>query len=97
MSQEASQALLFRLKVEDPLPFLLRAGQKLLTKTLQSQDPMVHQPRILQWLTHITEARLALDSHVAHVIPPCAEPCPAALALDGDVQESLRIASLPPP
>ena len=62
MSQEASQALLHRLGVEDPLPFLLRAGQKLLTKTLQSQDPMVHQPRILQWLAHITEtsgARLA--------------------------------------
>ncbi|CAE7279315.1 unnamed protein product, partial [Symbiodinium sp. KB8] len=55
MSQEASQALLLRLGVEDPLPFLLHAGQKLLTKTLQSQDPMVHQPRILQWLTHITE------------------------------------------
>ncbi|CAE7574921.1 unnamed protein product, partial [Symbiodinium microadriaticum] len=91
MSQEASQALLLRLGVEDPLPFLLHAGQKLLTKTLQSQDPMVHQPRILQWLTHITEARLALDSHVAHVIPPCAEPCPAESALDGDVQESLRI------
>ena len=97
MSQEASQALLLRLGVEDPLPFLLRAGQKLLTKTLHSQDPMVHQPRILQWLTHITEARLALDSHVVHVIPPCAEPCPHASALDGDVRESLRIASLPPP
>ena len=97
MSQEASQALLLRLGIEDPLPFLLRAGQKLLTKTLQSQDPMVHQPRILQWLTHITETRLALDSHVVHVIPPCAEPCPDASALDGDVRESLRIASLPPP
>ena len=55
MSQEASQALLLRLGVEDPLPFLLRNGQKLLTETLQSQDPMVHRPRILQWLTHITE------------------------------------------
>ena len=77
--------------------FLLRAGQKLLTKTLQSQDPMVHQSRILQWLTHITEARLALDSHVVHMIPPCAEPCPDASALDGDVRESLSIASLPPP
>ena len=97
MSQEASQALLFRLGVEDPLPFLLRAGQKLLTKTLQSQDPMVHQPRILQWLAHITEARLALDSHLVHVIPPCAEPCLDASALDGEVEESLRIASLPHP
>ena len=39
MSQESSsQALLLRLGVEDPLPFLLRSGQKLLTKTLQSQD-----------------------------------------------------------
>ncbi|CAE7479265.1 Pol, partial [Symbiodinium necroappetens] len=91
MSQEASQTLLLRLGVEDPLHFLLRTGQKLLTKTLQSQDPMVHQPRILQWLAHITEARLALDSHVAHVIPPIAESCPAATALDGDVKESLRI------
>ena len=97
MSQEASQTLLLRLGVEDPLPFLLRAGQKLLTKTLQSQDPMVHQPRILQWLAHITEARLALDSHVAHVIPPNTESCPAETAPDGDVKESLRIASLPHP
>ena len=97
MSQEASQTLLIRLGVEDPLPFLLRAGQKLLTKTLQSQDPMVHQPRILQWLAHITEARLALDSHVVHVIPPNTESCPAETALDGDVKESLRIASLPHP
>ncbi|CAE7585849.1 unnamed protein product, partial [Symbiodinium microadriaticum] len=56
VAEEASQTLLIRLGVEDPLPFLLRAGQKLLTKTLQSQDPMVHQPRILQWLAHITEA-----------------------------------------
>ncbi|CAE7838144.1 unnamed protein product, partial [Symbiodinium necroappetens] len=37
MSQESSQALLLRLGVEDPLPFLLRSGQKLLTKTLQSR------------------------------------------------------------
>ena len=97
MSQEASQTLLLRLGVEDPLPFLLRTGQKLLTKTLQSQDPMVHQPRILQWLTHITEARLALDSHVAHVIPPNVESSPAETVLDGAIQESLRIASLPNP
>ena len=98
MSQEASQALLLRLGVEDPLPFLLRAGQKLLTKTLQSQDPMVHQPRILQWLAHITETRLALDSHVEQVIPPRTEFCPTEkTALDEAVQESLRIASLPHP
>ena len=97
MSQETSQNLLLRLGVEDPLPFLLRAGQKLLTKTLQSQDPMVHQPRILQWLVRITEARLALDSHVAQVIPPSTESCPAGAAQDGDVKESLRIASLPHP
>ena len=98
MSQEASQALLLRLGVEDPLPFLLRAGQKLLTKTIQSQDPMVHQPRILQWLAHITETRLALDSHVEQVIPPRTEFCPTEkTALDEEVRESLRIASLPHP
>ena len=97
MSQEASQALLLRLEVEDPLSFLLRASQKLLAKTLHSQDPMVHQPRILQWLTRITESRLALDSHVVHALPPCDDPGPAASVLDGEVRESLRIASLPPP
>ena len=97
MSQEASQTLLLRLGVEDPLPFLLRAGQKLLTKTLQSQDPMVHQPRILQWLAHITEARLALDSHVAHVVPPNVESGPVGTVPEGEIKESLRIASLPHP
>ena len=97
MSQEASQALLLRLDVEDPLSFLLRASQKLLAKTLHSQDPMVHQPCILQWLTRITESRLALDSHVVHVFPPGEDSGPAASVPDEEVRESLRIASLPPP
>ena len=58
---------------------------------------MVHQPRILQWLAHITETRLALDSHVEQVIPPRTEFCPTETAQDNEVQESLRIASLPHP
>ena len=97
MSQETSQALLLRLNVEDPLSFLLRASQKLLIKTLHSQDPMVHQSCILQWLTRTTESRLALDSHVVHAFPPGEDSSSAATALDEEISESLRIASLPPP
>ena len=97
MSQETSQALLLRLNVEDPLSFLLRASQKLLIKTLHSQDPMVHQSCILQWLTRTTESRLALDSHVVHAFPPGEDSGSAATALDEEISESLRIASLPPP
>ena len=82
MSQESSHALLHRLGVEDPLPLLLRSSQKLLTKTMQSQDPMVVRPRILQWLTRITETRLALVSHVAQVLPPNVESVSAAAVVE---------------
>ena len=57
----------------------------------------MHRPRILQWLTHITETRLALDSHVAQVLPPNVESTSDATVIAGEVTESLRVASLPGP
>ena len=57
----------------------------------------MHRPRILQWLTHVTETRLALHSHVAQVFPPTVAAVQVETAVAGEIEESLRVASLPGP
>ena len=81
MSQESSQALLVRLQVEDPLQFLLRRSQNLLAQTRDSCDPMVARPRILNWLVHTTESKLALSSHLEPDpgVQSATEPTPASI------------------
>ena len=97
MSQESSQALLVRLQVEDPLQFLLRRSQNLLAQTRDSCDPMVARPRILNWLVHTTESKLALSSHLEP--PPPSVPTTSALQPDPDVQSAMEPtpASIPGP
>ena len=97
MSQESSQALLVRLQVEDPLQFLLRRSQTLLAQTRDSCDPMVARPRILNWLVHTTESKLALSSHLEP--PPPSVPTTSALPPDPGVQSATEPtpASIPGP
>ena len=71
MSQESSQALLARLRVEDPLHFLLRRSQALLAKAKDSCDPMVARPRILNWLVH--NPSLRSPSHLDQTPPSAPE------------------------
>ena len=94
MSQESSQALLVRLQVEDPLQFLLRRSQNLLAQTRDSCDPMVARPRILNWLVHTTESKLALSSHLEPPLPSV----PTASALPPDSRlRSLLLHPFPAP
>ena len=96
MTQESNSALLARLGVEDPLSFLLRGCQRLLTKAQASCDPMVIQPNILQWLARVTESRLALTSHLDSV-PPLTLTAISDPNIEQAVEDSVRIASLPGP
>ncbi|CAE7429260.1 Pol [Symbiodinium natans] len=98
MTKEPSRALLERLGVEDPLMFLTRCGQRALAKARDSRDPMVARPRILSWLVHCTESKLALTSHLDHVPPPNYEiTCSSGLEHTQAVEETLRVAALPGP
>ncbi|CAE7466615.1 unnamed protein product [Symbiodinium sp. CCMP2592] len=93
MTQESSRALLERLNVEDPLLSLLQRGQKLLVKTRESSDPMVARPRIMRWLAHITESKLALTSHLDRTVaePLVIHPSPQ----DADLQSEAIAAASP--
>ncbi|CAE7207588.1 unnamed protein product [Symbiodinium sp. CCMP2592] len=93
MTQESSRALLERLNVEDPLLSLLQRSQKLLVKTRDSSDPMVARPRIIHWLVHITESKLALTSHLDRTVaePSVISPSPQ----DADLQSEEIAAASP--
>ncbi|CAE7635287.1 yfiL [Symbiodinium sp. CCMP2592] len=93
MTQESSRALLERLNVEDPLLSLLQRSQKLLVKTRESSDPMVARPRIMHWLVHFTESKLALTSHLDRTVaePLVINPSPQ----DADLQSEAIAAASP--